>query len=83
MARRSDIGNGDTCPLFPEHGNMFTLKDSDPPLQRCAHQAHDGEPGPSGAPASRSVWPLYGFEESVVTYLARLDRAIRLSGEVA
>lgn len=77
MSNRHDTGNGDTCPLFPEHGNMSVLSGSDPPKQWCAHQMHDGQPGKSGVPRSRAIWPLYGFEESVTAYVARLEFAIR------
>lgn len=48
----------------------------DIPKQWCAHQTHDGGMGPDGIPASRSIWPLHGFDESVKAYKARLDRAI-------
>lgn len=78
MSRRDGgIGDGDICPLFPEHGPMFTLKGSSPPAQWCPDSTHAGRPGKAGPPTSRSQWPLYGFEDSVQTYLARLDRAIR------
>lgn len=82
MARRGyDYGDGDVCPLFPEHGRMYTIKMSDPPMQWCASQVHDGGVGKSGVPASRSRWPLYGFEDTVATYMARLDKAIREAAE--
>lgn len=80
---RSDVGDGDLCPLFPAHGFMLTVSVSDPPKQYCPHVEHDGGPGTVGAPRSRSIWPLYGFEESVKTYMARLDRAIREAGGVS
>jgi hypothetical protein len=74
----SGVGNGDLCPLWPEHGNMLVIPNSDPPKQFCPHVQHDGPVGSHGAIApSRSVWPLYGFADSVTTYLARLDRAVR------
>lgn len=76
LARRTEVGDGDTCPLFPAHGNMVVLPASDPPTQFCPHQTHDGKPGKE-MPPSRNHWPLYGFEESVQSYLARLDRAIQ------
>lgn len=76
MSRRDGgIGDGDVCPLFPDHGNMFVLKGTDPPQQWCPHSGHLNKPG-SEIPPSRSKWPLHGFEDSVGTYLARLDRAI-------
>lgn len=81
MSRRDgDIGDGDICPLFQPHGHMYVLKGSNPPTQWCPHSDHAGETGETGIPASRSRWPLYGFEEAVITYNARLDRAIREAG---
>lgn len=78
VSKPHDTGNGDTCPLFPEHGNMSVLRTShDAPHQWCAHQVHDGQPGKTGVPRSRALWPLYGFEESVAAYLARLHKAVR------
>ena len=79
MAKREDFGNGDVCPLFPDHGRMYVIKDSDPKKQYCPHQVHDGGVRTSGIPASRAMWPLYGFEDTVKTYMARLDKAIRES----
>jgi hypothetical protein len=76
---RRDTGNGDECPLFPEHGFMLVIPGSDPPMQYCPHHGHDGGIGPDAAPPSRNRWPLYGIESSVQTYLARLDRAIELA----
>jgi hypothetical protein len=73
-------GNGDVCPLFPDHGQMLVLaaKPGAAPRQYCPHHAHDGEGhGEDAIPRSRSMWPLHGFEESVATYMALLDRAIR------
>lgn len=78
--RRDSVGNGDTCPLFPQHGVMLVLGGSTPVQQVCPHQEHDGGPGKGSAPQSRSVWPLHGFEDTVATYMARLDRAIREAG---
>jgi len=76
MTRRS-AGNGDVCPLFPEHGQMLVTS-GNPPKQLCPHVEHDGGPrGSDGAPRSRALWPYHGFEESVASYMARLDRAIR------
>lgn len=71
------MGDGDVCPLFPKHGRMLVLNGAPPPKQYCAHVIHDGSRGEQGVPASRSRWPLYGFEDTVATYLARLDNAIR------
>lgn len=85
MAKRGEVGNGETCPLFPEHGNMFVLPQEDgPPMQYCPHVEHDGRwastSQPGSTPPSRNVWPVYGFAESVQSYIARLDRAIREAG---
>ena len=59
MASKNDLGDGDQCPLNPEHGNMLTIQGTQ--KQRCNHQSHDGRPKshPQGAaPATRSMWPL-------------------------
>lgn len=84
MVRRSDgAGNADTCPLFPDHGAMMTIPNSNPPRQYCPHRIHDGLPPTApngGVPPSRAFWPLFGFEESRDAYMARLDRAIREAG---
>lgn len=78
MARRGEIGDGETCPLFPEHGNMFVLKSpGKPDMHYCPHVAHDGR---RDLPRSRNMWPYHGFAESVAAYTARLDRAIREDG---
>lgn len=71
------VGDGDNCPLFPDHGPMLTINGSNPPMQYCPDQMHDGVWGADKAPASRAMWPLYGLEDTVRTYIARLDRAIR------
>lgn len=82
LSKRGDVGNGNTCPLFPEHGNMSVLTTTGKaPVQWCPHVVHDGS-GPRDAlgnrpPKSRAFWPYHGFEESVAAYMARLDRAIR------
>jgi hypothetical protein len=77
---RSDIGDGDRCPLFPNHGNMLVLNTKGPPKQYCSHVIHDGggvpDDGGHRPPRTRAVWPLYGLEETVQTYLMRLDHAI-------
>jgi hypothetical protein len=75
-----DTGDGDRCPLFPQHGHMIVVKGSSPAVQWCPHVQHDGGPGKNGEPRSRNRWPLYGFEDTVQTYMARLDRAIRQAG---
>jgi hypothetical protein len=58
---------------------MFALtpKPGDPPMQYCAHVAHDGR---KGVPASRAIWPLYGLEDTVASYMARLHRAVAQAG---
>lgn len=76
MSKHGDAGNGDICPLFPEHGRMTVLDTKGAPKQWCPHQTHDGGVGKQPAPKSRNLWPLYGFEDTVNTYLARLDHAI-------
>lgn len=55
---------------------MFVLR-SIPPRQYCSHRMHDGQ---VSVPATRALWPLYGFEESVRTYWARVDKAVREAG---
>lgn len=76
MARHSP-GDGDACPLFPEHGQMVCLLQEDPPMQFCPAQIHDGKPGRNGVAPSRNIWPYHGFEDTVKSYFARLDKAIR------
>jgi hypothetical protein len=73
MSRRNDIGDGDPCPLIPQHGNMFVL-DTKPPKQYCAHVQHDGH---KEVPRTRAIWPLYGLEDTVSTYIALADRAAK------
>jgi len=76
MAKSGIKGNGDTCPLFPEHGAMNALSpiQGRAPMQWCPNAMHDGAgfsaPGIRNK-TSRSFWPLHGFEESVEAYLAR------------
>lgn len=72
MSKHGDRGDGDTCPLFPAHGNMFTLP-SDPPKQYCPHVMHDGL---GDVPRTRAIWPLYGLDDTVQTYLMRLTRRV-------
>lgn len=72
---RTDVGDGDRCPLNAEHGHMYVLQSSDgAPKQYCSHVAHDGK---GKQPKTRSLWPLYGLEDTVTAYLARLDKAVR------
>jgi hypothetical protein len=61
MKSPTDLGDGDRCPLNPDHGRMYTLKGTTPPKQWCASSAHDGRPKshPDGeAPPTRAYWPL-------------------------
>lgn len=72
---RTDVGDGDRCPLNPEHGHMYVLQShTGAPKQYCSHVDHDGK---GKRPGSRSLWPLYGLEDTVNTYIARLDKAVR------
>jgi hypothetical protein len=84
MSKPRSVGNGDICPLVPAHGVMMALasKPAAAPMQWCPHQMHDGQPkqaaeGPP--PRSRSLWPLYGFEATVASYMARLHHAVSLA----
>jgi hypothetical protein len=55
---RSTTGDGDSCPLNPEHGRMCFLNDSG--NQWCPSVDHDGRPKshPAGkAGMTRSFWP--------------------------
>ena len=84
LVKQGRTGNGDWCPLFAEeHGRMWTLphKPGEPPKQFCPHVDHDGRGmGDRRIPQSRAIWPVHGFKDTVDTYLARLDRAIRDAG---
>lgn len=55
MTRKYQIGDGDPCPIDPEHGAMFFLRGTR--VQYCSHQTHDGTPGRNGRPSTRSLWP--------------------------
>jgi len=69
LPRKSQgIGDGDRCPLDPEHGKMFVIRGTD--RQHCPDQAHDGTPGKDGAPQTRAFWPLHGFNAAVAEYTA-------------
>ncbi len=64
-------GNGDVCPLNPEHGYML-VNPQDPSRQWCSAQEHDGRPArhPQGeSSASRSFWPTGpdSFRRAVIT----------------
>lgn len=45
MARRSDFGDGDPCPVHPEHGHMVMSKSGKG--QYCPHQQHDRDRTPA------------------------------------
>jgi hypothetical protein len=75
---RLQNGDGDLCPLVDGHGYMQIIPGTNPPQQWCPHQTHDGVwDGNGKQPKSRSTWPLYGLDDTVASYMARLDRAIR------
>jgi hypothetical protein len=67
MTKRTDLGDGDPCPLNPEHGHMFWLVGSD--NQWCPHRAHDGL---RKVPPTRAFWPKghRSFDEAVAAYRA-------------
>lgn len=64
MSTSRDLGNGDRCPVNPEHGNMFVLKSG---TQFCAHSDHVEHKvkGVVVRPATRSIWPGEGFDAAV------------------
>lgn len=69
---RHDFGDGDRCPLVPEHGRMFVITSEGRRTQRCNHQSHDGRPKmhPEGASdPTRSLWPYDGLDAAVKEYL--------------
>lgn len=52
-----DIGDGDRCPVEPEHGKMLTIRGTD--RQYCPHQTHDGIWDKEGhRDPTRSGWPI-------------------------
>lgn len=57
-------GDGDVCPLNPEHGRMLTIQASD--LQHCPNQAHDGQG--DRRPSTRAVWPQKFLSEAVAAW---------------
>lgn len=75
--RRGDIGNGDCCPIYPEHGPMFALpvRPGHPQQQYCPHVDHDGrsksQHTPEALPRSRAIWPMHGFGDTVRAHFAR------------
>jgi hypothetical protein len=46
MSRRNDFGDGDPCPVNPEHGHMIFSKDRKAG-QYCPHQSHDRDRTPA------------------------------------
>ena len=58
-------GNGDRCPVVPQHGAMFVLSDAD--RQYCSHHAHDGHGSVGPTP---SLWPTghLSFAAAVALY---------------
>lgn len=78
MVKRGDVGNGDECPLFPEHGRMFVLQGANrPPSNYCSHVIHDGW---RDVKRSRAIWPVHGFEDAVDAYRAVAARTNREAG---
>jgi hypothetical protein len=56
---KGDTGNGDTCPINPEHGHMLVLNSASG-RQYCAHVGHEARPERDGHPAvvrTPSLWP--------------------------
>lgn len=58
-------GDGDPCPLVPEHGKMESINGSTPPKQWCPHQSHDGK---GKEPGTRAMWPQQGLAAAVAEY---------------
>ena len=58
-------GDGDPCPLNPEHGRMLSINGANPPKQHCPHQSHDGK---GKVPGTRSIWPQQGLAQAVAEY---------------
>lgn len=62
MTRRPgdrDIGDGDRCPVNPDHGNMYVIQNAQ--RQWCVHNDHDGRPksAPGGPQKpTPNIWPL-------------------------
>jgi len=50
VSGKDDRGNGDRCPLDPEHGNMYVLTSGN---MYCAHVAHIGH---GDVIRTRSIW---------------------------
>lgn len=62
-------GDGDRCPLVPEHGIMLVLQGTSG-KQHCPHQSHDGTWSASEKkrPPTRSIWPTKFFAEAVAAW---------------
>lgn len=43
---KSDLGNGDVCPINPEHGKMYNMPSG---RDWCPHHSHDAERVKKGA----------------------------------
>lgn len=76
MARTSGgPGNGDTCPLFQDHGHMVVLASG---RQYCSHVGHEGRPEHDGKPATLptpAFWP--GGHDSFPAAIAKYEEAQR------
>ena len=57
-------GDGDRCPLFPEHGRMIVLTSS----QWCP--SHEHEPV-GGRQMTRAFWPIVGLEAEAKRWRTR------------
>lgn len=57
--RGSDLGDGDRCPLDPEHGKMYVVARN---RQWCPHSDH------ARKKLTRCYWPLYDLKEAVAAY---------------
>lgn len=55
---RYEVGDGDPCPLVPEHGKMLLIRNR--PTQYCPHQSHDTK--------TRATWPRQFLAAAVATY---------------
>lgn len=67
VSRRHEIGDGDVCPLNPEHGQMMFLSCS--PSQWCPDASHEGVWTFDGKErATRSIWPkgIDSFRRAVI-----------------
>jgi len=72
MATRSGTGNGDVCPVTPDHGHMLVM--SDHTRQYCPHHDHEGradKPDKPGLMRTRAFWPtgMDSFPKAVAEYM--------------